>query len=114
MFCAVGMLFNDLQHDYVRSLWRPGFKPTTQDLRTRIDEMVVDALSDLRNEGVDPERIAWGYFLDLRYVGQFREVTVPIALDELTDESFGLIEERFHGIHDRLYGYSVRGQRSKW
>jgi len=46
----------------------------------------------------------------MRYVGQFHEVAVPVELDEVSSEAFAQVEERFHALHDRLFGYAVPGQ----
>jgi N-methylhydantoinase A len=110
VFCAIGMLFADLQHEYVQSCWRPGRRQVLTELRDLLSEMGGQAERDLLGEGVTLGGMERRYFLDMRYVGQFHEVAVPVELDEVTSEGFAGVEERFHALHDRLFGYAVPGQ----
>jgi N-methylhydantoinase A len=52
----------------------------------------------MRREGLVEEEIEFVRRLDLRYVGQSYELTVP---------SGGDLAERFHTEHDRVYGFSA-------
>ena len=59
--------------------------------------MVTAAKDDLRREGFPPKRQRLELLLDVRYVGQSFEITVPFARRYRAD-----FDER----HGRLYGYS--------
>jgi N-methylhydantoinase A len=100
IFCAAGMLMTDLKHDVVKSFV------------TRLDDLPVDSLlmeadtlaeqgrSLLCAEQVPDERARTLVEVELRYVGQYHEVSLPLhPLDDLP--------ERFHAEHNRLYGYSL-------
>ena len=43
----------------------------------------------------------------MRYIGQFHEVNINIAREEIEKSSLELISKRFHQRHDQLYGYST-------
>src|SRR5262249_24916971 len=53
-------------------------------------------------ERVEPDQIQVTASLDLRYVGQWHELTLPVA--ELEPER---IAAAFHAQHDHLFGYST-------
>jgi N-methylhydantoinase A len=47
------------------------------------------------------------YAVDLKYVGQFHEVTIPFAS---LSESFTELQKNFEAQHRKLYGYNLQGQ----
>jgi N-methylhydantoinase A len=55
----------------------------------------------MRHEGVAEDAIEFERRLDLRYVGQSYELTVPAG---------GALAQRFHAEHDRVYGFSAESE----
>jgi N-methylhydantoinase A len=108
VFCALGMLESDIRLDHVRTFNAviPGidlaaFNQTIRQLEER-------ALAELLQEGVERERATLLRYLDVRYVGQHHEVTIPIPYGEPIAEShLGGIAESFHAAHERLYTYAT-------
>lgn len=106
VFCAVGMLISDLQHDYVRTWTREWRAIVPREVRMILSEMSDQASATLSAEGMSAERIRLEASLDMRYVGQFHEVAVPIGTrPEATD--FEAAAARFHSLHETLYGYAM-------
>ncbi|MFQ5425494.1 MAG: hydantoinase/oxoprolinase family protein [Gaiellales bacterium] len=110
ILCATGMLSSDLQHDFVASYVTP---------LSRIEpSCLVDVVDGLRNRGeelLEHEGIPAGdrrhqVSLDLRYLDQYHEVTVPVSLEAVRAGRFDEIAEAFHVRHDRLYGYELRAE----
>ena len=106
--CATGMLLSDLQHDFVRSFVTPLAGADWGRLREIVADMVAEGGAHLRHEGVADDGVAHHVALDLRYVKQYHEVTVPVAAQLLEREDLPAIAEAFHDAHDRLYGYQLR------
>ena len=104
--CATGMLLCDLQHDFVRSCVGPLTAIPPAHLAALIDEMAEEGSRELRAEGAGDaiHQVA----LDLRYLKQYHEVTVPVARDVLERGDYAALAEAFHAEHDRLYGYQLR------
>ena len=48
--------------------------------------------------------------LDLRYVGQYHEVSVAVTTVQLREADWEAIRAAFHDRHDRLYGYALRDE----
>lgn len=114
VFCASGMLISDLRHDAVSFL------------HMRLDEerADLDAINELRDEsisrignlldaeGVDPDRRRFDFAFDLKYEGQFNELSteVPMLSDRhLSDDDLPRIQRRFDEQHDAVYGYNLPG-----
>ena len=110
VFCAAGMLISDLKHDYVRTYARDLDKVVVQEVTRLYKEMTDTALKTLQAEGVAKSKAVVGYSADLRYVGQFNEVEVPVAgKGTIRKADLAQLVDQFHARHDALYGYSMKG-----
>jgi N-methylhydantoinase A len=110
VFCAAGMLISDLQHDYVRTYARDLDKVDTAEMTALFGEMTAAARRTLAQEGVESRRVRIHYAVDLRYVGQFNEVEVPLEFrGRLSRKALEQTVQRFQEQHDSLYGYSMIG-----
>jgi N-methylhydantoinase A len=110
IFCAAGMLLSDLKHDFVRTYHTvlAGNAVDTTRLRSLAKELRAEGEEVLAREGIPPDRRLRRFFLDLRYVRQYHEVTVAVDGDAITSFREEEIKEAFHRQHDRLYGYSLK------
>jgi N-methylhydantoinase A len=107
VFCAAGMLLSDLKHDYVRTLPGELDKISPKKIRSLYHEMNEEAVATLSLEGVGKERIELFYGVDLKYVGQFHELTIPLSAPS---ESFLDLKKVFDAQHRRLYSYNLPDQ----
>jgi N-methylhydantoinase A len=112
IFCAAGMLRTDLRHDYVRSCAQTLGAQAGGDRRVRrlVREMQAEARRALAAEGIAAGRQRMRFGLDLRYLGQYHEVTVDVPAKSLEAADWKAVRERFHARHDRLYGYALRDE----
>jgi N-methylhydantoinase A len=110
IFCAAGMLLSDLKHDFVRT-YHTLLGSAAMDVGL-FQRLVVDMEDEgrrvLLSENIPQERQQFRYSLDLRYLGQFHEVTVELPRKDFLPYDENAIKERFHEAHDRLYGYSLK------
>ncbi|MBW7851361.1 MAG: hydantoinase/oxoprolinase family protein [Rhodospirillales bacterium] len=112
IFCAAGMLRTDLKHDFVRS-YTTLLGDDTVDrahLAGLLDAMASEAAAVLASEGIGEAQRRFIYALDLRYQGQYHEVTVEVPEAWLREGAWGAVRDAFHDRHDRLYGYSLRDE----
>ena len=107
VMCAAGQLLSDLRHDFVRSCVmsldrfdRDRVEGYFQDLRRA-------ATDALLAEGVPRHHIAVNSAADVRYVGQFSEVEVPVPETAMTEAAVAALAREFHRIHESLNGYSM-------
>jgi N-methylhydantoinase A len=112
IFCAAGMLRSDLKHDFVRSLHGilapGGIDP--EDLGHLLAELQAEAGAVLTSDGIRPEKRRLEHAVDLRYLGQYHEVTVELPAAVLEDFDRDAIAAAFHAAHDRLYGYHLAAE----
>ena len=98
---AMGILVSEVVKDYSRTvLWRVGEKLPASDLEREFRRLQDLAARDLSAEGWSgkprQERR-----VDLRYLGQGYEISLPLNADLLT---------HFHAAHEKRYGYSHRNR----
>ena len=96
---ALGMLAAAPAKDYSRTIMRGVDEESRMVpwLDQQFDHMVDSAVSDMAQEGHDRDHLTFEPALDMRYVGQSHELTVPYAR-----EGFNQV---FHAAHERRFGY---------
>ncbi len=113
IFCASGMLMSDLKHDLVRTYAVLLELMDKARFRRLFDEMEREAKRLLASENIPEEKVRHSYFIDLRYVKQYHEVSVRITKEELEQADPAVLAARFHPEHNRLYGYSLENELTK-
>jgi N-methylhydantoinase A len=110
IFCAAGMLLSDLKHDFVRTYHTILSRKAVDLARLRclVEDLRAEGEEVLAVERIPPQRRLYRFFLDLRYVRQYHEVSVAVDEESITSFREEAIKEAFHGQHDRLYGYSLK------
>jgi N-methylhydantoinase A/oxoprolinase/acetone carboxylase beta subunit len=94
---ALGMLLADVTKDYSATILRRTDQITEAEMNELFGPLVARAIGDLAGEGFSPADSVVARSVDVRYVGQAYEITVP----------FGpAYREEFDRQHARLYGYS--------
>ena len=112
VFCASGMLMSDLKHDYVHTYTTELAKTDIARITEICGGLLAEAKSTLQTEGIPEDRIQNGFTVDIRYLGQFNEVNVPLPMatdGRVRKEDISYLTELFHQTHDTLYGYSMPG-----
>ncbi len=107
IYCAAGMLLSDLKHDFVRTYPTPLAALDRGRFAGLCAAMASEAQATLDGERVPRERQRLHFSVDLRYVGQYHEVSVSLAPEEALSLDLDALGGRFHARHDQLYGYSV-------
>jgi N-methylhydantoinase A len=108
VFCALGMLESDIRLDHVRSFSAmiPGIDLAS--FNETIRQVEERALAELLSMRVERGRATLLRYLDVRYVGQHHEVTIPIPHGQaIAENHLGGIAESFHRAHERLYTYAT-------
>ncbi len=108
LFSARGIAIADFSHDYIQSVVRPIIEVSTGDVETTLAALARRAKTDLDAERIAEDRREMAPALDLRYLGQTTEITVPLvdAVESGLDD-FADVVGRFHEMHERLYTYAV-------
>jgi N-methylhydantoinase A len=104
---AMGLLVTDLKHDYSTTLIQHVDQLDTAAVEETYRELEAQGGASLEREEVRPEDISFLRQVDMRYVGQSYELTVPLPAEQLDASKVDRVLEQFHIEHDRAYGYSA-------
>jgi N-methylhydantoinase A len=102
IFCAAGMLMSDFKHDDVRAYKSLLAEADLERLDGLFAEMAVAGRATLVRERIAEADAEAQAALDLRYVGQWHELTVPVERPIDREQ----VAAEFHRQHDLLFGYS--------
>lgn len=92
---AYGMLTANVRVDAVQTIMRAD-DPSHEELQKFFAPMIVKCESDLKAQHVNSEDVEIFCELDVRYVGQSFELTIPFSTS---------YRESFHARHQQRYGY---------
>lgn len=95
-FSAFGMLAADVIKDYTQTVMLPG-DCAVEDIQALFQPLYQKGSNDLQNEGIQDGHTRLIPALDMRYIGQSYELSVPF------DENF---IQSFHDAHQLGYGYN--------
>ncbi|MDE2699792.1 MAG: hydantoinase/oxoprolinase family protein, partial [Gemmatimonadota bacterium] len=104
---ALGLLVTDLKHDYSTTFICRVDKLDLKEVATAFRNMEQQGRVILEEEGVQDRDKAFLRQVDMRYVGQSYELTVPLSGTEFTPAEIEVLLIYFHREHDRAYGYSA-------
>ena len=103
---ALGLLVAEFKRDYVQTDVRPVSRVAVEDIRARFAELESRALDEFAHYRIPLEGRRFEHVIDLRYLGQAYELSVPVDLTALIEnETHGLVAA-FHSAHAFRYGYA--------
>ncbi len=109
VFCSAGMLGADAEHNFVKAILRPLAQCDATAIGAAIEELRVQGLAVLAQEGYPTEAVDVTVGLDLRYLGQSSELTIPLrtAADRAVDaRALAQVVEDFASQYQQTFGYS--------
>jgi N-methylhydantoinase A len=106
-FSALGMLMADLRHDYVRTYYKPFAECDFDVIDAIFAAMIEEGTRLLEAEAIEPDRMSFERFLDMRYVGQEFPLQTRIGVDDLASRDSGRLRAIFDRLHDRRYGHQA-------
>ncbi|GAA4743110.1 hydantoinase/oxoprolinase family protein [Nocardioides endophyticus] len=105
--CALGLLLSDVQYDITQ--------PWTKRDRSLRADLVGPGLETVKKEG--ERRLQEAGFadeasrvelsVDIRYLGQAYELSIPVT-EGVDDDAMLAVTERFHSVHKDTYGHDLR------
>jgi len=104
---AMGCLLVDVRHDVVKTYHMDVTKASAEELEKEYVELEKQGRKLLEDNGVPPEDMEFLRYVDMRYVGQWRSLTVPVnrPVESLKDTL-----QTFHTEHQREYAWSSEDQ----
>jgi N-methylhydantoinase A len=107
VFCAGGAMLADFKHDFVRSLKGLLGELPVEDFTSRWRSMRTEGLDTLAAEGIDAANREILPAVDVRYKGQWHELTMEMDPAAIDDPDLVDLAKRFHAKHDQLFGYAT-------
>jgi N-methylhydantoinase A len=108
-FCALGGLLGELRREVAASLVAPLAQLDLLAANDLLARLAATASAGIESEGVPREQIRLERALDVRYLGQFSELTIRLDGDRLDDESISNLTTAFHARHRARNGYEDQG-----
>ncbi|MFQ6109034.1 MAG: hydantoinase/oxoprolinase family protein, partial [Candidatus Aminicenantales bacterium] len=93
---AIGLLLADSIKDFSQSILQTTDKISPEKLENLLDNLRKKGLEEMEKEGFPSERVKIFPSIDLRYLGQSYEISLPFRRSFISD---------FHRAHQRLYSY---------
>ena len=106
VFSAFGFLVADLVHNYVRTSYSLCSETSWNRVEGIFAELEERGHTQLERDNVPPADRRMTRTLDMRYAGQSHELNVAVRGAQSLEE----MVSRFHGVHERHYGYSMPGE----
>ncbi|MEA5409282.1 hydantoinase/oxoprolinase family protein [Haloarculaceae archaeon H-GB2-1] len=107
---ALGLLISDILYDYSASRVRKWTEVAAGELQDEFDEFVATGRERLDAEELPAEQMQFERSVDLRYVGQSFELSVPVPTGELDADAKETIKDRFHEKHRQRYGHAYEDE----
>lgn len=101
---ALGLLLADSIKDYSKSILKISEDISKEELEKHFADLKKKGLKDMQEDGFKEEEISILSFLDLRYLGQSYEITIPYTYADKNTPDFLFISD-FHRAHRKLYSY---------
>ncbi len=110
LFSALGMLFADVEHQLVKSLYRELGKTSIAEFNAAAAELVEAGRELLAEQGfiaADRQRIAIS--VDMKYLGQTSPLAVQLASFPAQQGAFEDLQKGFEAEHLKTFGYVPTG-----
>ena len=104
VFSALGLILADFRHDFVRSIMKQATDLEPEALNKIFEDIENEASTLLRKEGFRTGQTVLERKLDLRYLGQSYEITVPVQ------KGLAFVLKSFHLRHREIYGYASKAE----
>lgn len=106
VFCSWGMLGAKRRYDITKSFFMEEKNWDADMLNSMIKAMKDSCMDELLKLGVSLEDCSYMLNLEIRYIGQHHEISIPVNKLEFEDSDVDIIDELFHDTHYEIYRYS--------
>lgn len=110
LLCALGLLVTDIRADFLQSYLMPAERADPELLGRIFGRLEREADAWLAGQGIPPERRLLRRAVDMRYLGQNYELTVPVPHGPFGPGMIPAILAAFYRAHEQAYGFAVAGE----
>ena len=106
LFCALGLLFADMEHQLVRAFYCRLDSLDLEVLNAALKELYGETVDLLDADGFKgPERKTVSLSAEVKYVGQNSTLGVPFDAGAIDAAGLAEFAEKFARLHDQTFGY---------
>lgn len=106
VFCSWGMLGAKRRYDMTKSFFMEKKDWNAKKVNQMINGMKIKTDEELTKLGVEKGDCAYELNLEIRYIGQHHEISIPVDKLKFEEEDVDVIDELFHDTHYDIYQYS--------
>lgn len=107
VFSAAGLLLSDIRYAFQAPMVAPVDAADRDAIRVAFDGLAARARECFVRDRIDEPRRSLRYFVDVRYVGQVHELTLPVAAAMVSGSwDAAAVAEAFNRQHEREYGHA--------
>ena len=106
LFSALGMLFADVEHQFITAFFRRVDTIKAQDVNGAVDALVSEAVQLLKSEGyesTDEQDVS--VHADVKYVGQTSPLSIRFPGFPVSDAMVAELRATYSELHQQTYGY---------
>ena len=103
VFSAFGFLVADLAHNYVKTSYSLCSETGWEEVEKTFSKLMERGNTQLERNNIPIKDRRMKKSMDMRYVGQSHELSVTVTGIQDLESAVN----RFHGVHERYYGYSM-------
>lgn len=107
LYSAYGMFAMDIGREYVRSYIVRAPEAELDRIRELYEQMQRQAVEELAASNVQAGQVQFRRTVDMRYVGQFHEVEVPLPEVPSSREDIERVVQAFHARHRQMYSFDL-------
>jgi len=113
VFCALGALEADMKYDYVRTCLLKLGTLDRQELLAYFEELRQQGIARLKQDGIPQQTWSFEYSLEMRYIGQHWQISVPLQMPQGKLPPTAEIMDAFHRRHEAVNGYKLEGREAE-
>jgi N-methylhydantoinase A len=103
VFSAFGFLVADLAHNYVKTSYSLCSETSWDEVEKIFSMLEERGNTQLERDNIPVKDMKMIKSMDMRYIGQSHELNVTVTDTKDLEKAIN----RFHGVHERYYGYSM-------
>jgi N-methylhydantoinase A len=107
ILCATGDVCCDFREEFARTMLRTLDNISASEVANIFQGLGEEAAGWLEQEGIPRGQQQIFYNADMRYFRQGYELPIAVTLDELHAHGTGVIADKFHALHERLYRFRL-------
>ncbi|CUX65609.1 Hydantoin utilization protein [Agrobacterium tumefaciens str. Kerr 14] len=104
---ASGLLCAEIRQDGVRTVVKAANSLNVEEVRSIIDELILEVGVNLASEGVNKTEQQTVLSADVRYAGQSHDINMPLTYGDFEGAGFARLSQNFAERHRQQFGYDI-------